>query len=64
MLTAGDGESDCDLTIEMFRRSFTALGIELLYSVAAKAHDIGEVSQDKKALESINGLLTIINKLD
>lgn len=63
MLTAGDGESDCDLTIEMFRRSFKALGIELIGSVAAKAYDIGEVSQDKNVLESINGLLTIINRL-
>ena len=63
MLTAGDGESDCDLTIEMFRRSFKALGIELIGSVAAKAYDIGEVNQDKNAMESINGLLTVINRL-
>lgn len=63
MLPAGHGESDCDLTIEMYRRSFTALSIELLCSVAANAYDIGEVSQDKNAMESINGLLTTINKL-
>lgn len=61
MLTAGDGESDCDLTIEMFRRSFKALGIELLGSVSAKAYDIGEVNRDKKALVSIAKLLTRIN---
>ncbi len=60
-LPAGDGESDCDLTIEMFRRSFKALGVELIASVTAKAYDIGEANNDKLAIASITNLLTSIN---
>lgn len=63
LLPAGDGESDCDLTIEIFRRSFKALGIELIDSVAAHAHDTGEADRDKKALASIAELVAKINGL-
>lgn len=63
LLPAGDGESDCDLTIEIFRRSFKALGIELIDSVAAHAHDTGEADSDKKALASIAELVAKINGL-
>jgi len=63
ILPAGDGESDCDLTIEMFSRSFKALGIELIGSVAAQAYDIGEASNDKNAMASIAGLVSQINEI-
>lgn len=61
LLPAGTGETDCDLTIEMFVRSFGALGVELIGSITAKAYDIGEASNDDKAYNLIEGLLTKIN---
>jgi len=63
LLPAGVGESDCDLTIEMFRRSFETLGVEFMGSVAAQAYDIGEVNNDKKALASLERLVTKLNSL-
>ena len=61
ILPAGTGEEDCDLTIEMFKRSFEALGVKLLGSITSEAYDIGESKKDKKALKSIAELLTRIN---
>ena len=37
LLPAGSGRTDCDLTEDMFRRIFAALGIEYLGAAAAKA---------------------------
>lgn len=63
LLPAGTGATDCDLTIEMFKRSFDALGVELIGIVAAEAYDIGEASNDKNAMASINELILTINGL-
>ena len=60
LLPAGTGEIDCDLTIEMFKRSFEALGVKLIGSVTSKAYDIGEASKDQTAIASINELLSQI----
>jgi len=62
LLPAGTGESDCDLTIEMFKRSFKALGIKYIGAVTAKAYDIGEVKNDKKAMALIAELSAQINR--
>jgi multimeric flavodoxin WrbA len=61
ILTAGSGESDCDLTIEMFKRSFLALGVEYIGSVTSEAYDIGESAKDELANTSIKQLLSQIN---
>lgn len=54
LLPAGTGEKDCDLSIEMFKRSFEALGIKYIGEVTAEAYDKGDVYKDKKVLENIN----------
>jgi multimeric flavodoxin WrbA len=56
LLPAGTGEKDCDLSIEMFKRSFEALGIKYIGVVTAEAYDKGDVYYDKKALENISHL--------
>ena len=61
LLPAGTGEIDCDLTIEMFKCSFEALGVELIDSITAEAYDIGEAYNDNKARASIDKLLIKIN---
>ena len=61
LLPAGAGHKDCDLTIELFRRSFEALEIELLGTVTAEAYDEGDVLKDKEAMESIKNLAENIN---
>ncbi len=63
LLPAGTGEGDCDLTIEMFKRSFKALGIEYIGAVTAKAYDVGEAEQDESAVASVDDLAGIINKI-
>lgn len=60
LLPAGTGESDCDLTIEMFKRSFKALGVELIGTVTSEAYDAGDSLNDKKALKEIEQLTKII----
>ena len=60
LLPAGSGEIDCDLTTEMFRRSFELLGVEFLGAVTAKAYDIGDIEKDSKALEAIKKFGRII----
>ncbi len=61
LLPARTGEPDCNLTIEMFMRSFEALGIKYIGAVTAKAYDIGEAGKDKNAIASINKLAAQIN---
>lgn len=63
LLPAGTGAEDCDLTIEMFKRSFEALGVNYLGTVTAKAYDIGEVNKDTNALANIDQLASVINAL-
>lgn len=63
LLPAGDGEKDCDLTIDMFRRIFKSLHIEYLDAVTAKAYDIGEVKKDDVAMAKAIDLATRINAL-
>jgi len=60
LLPAGIGGGDCDLTIEMFKRSFKHLGVEFLGAVTAKAYDMGDVNNDKQALQNIKQLATAI----
>jgi multimeric flavodoxin WrbA len=62
LLPAAEGAADCDLTIEMFKRIFNALGIEFLGEVTAKAFDIGEVLDDVAALRSIHELANKIEE--
>ena len=64
ILPAGTGEADCDLTIEMFKRTFDALGIEYLGAVTSKAYDIGDAEKDQKALNEIQYLAAKINADD
>lgn len=61
LLPAGTGASDCDLTIEMFKRSFEALGIKYIGAVISTAYDIGEAKNDKNAKNSIVELSAQIN---
>ena len=62
LLPAGTGEKDCDLCIEMFKRSFDALGIKFIGEVSAEAYDEGDVYNDKKALEKTGLLAMKISK--
>jgi len=64
ILPAGTGETDCDLTIEMFKRSFDALDLEYLGAVTSEAYDIGDAEKDQRAIEQIKQLASRINNLD
>lgn len=64
ILPAGTGEADCDLTIEMFKRTFNALEIEYLGAVTSKAYDIGDAEKDHKALNEIQQLVARINAIN
>lgn len=56
LLPAGDGEKDCDLTIEQFKRIFRTLGVEYLGAVTSCAYEIGDAENDEKLSEKINSL--------
>lgn len=56
LLPAGTGEQDTDLTIELFNRTFAALGIEPIGSVSAEAYDERDVYSDELAMEKIERL--------
>jgi len=62
LLPAGTGKKDCDLSIEMFKRSFEALGIKYIGEATALAYDKGDVYNDKKAIENIKFLATKISE--
>ena len=64
LLPAGSGAKDCDLTIEMFRRSFEALEIEFIGVVTAVAYDEGDVLKDAEAMEAIKVLAEQISKME
>lgn len=59
-LPAGSGAGDCDLTVEMFKRSFNALGVELIDVVTSESYDKGDALKDKVALSHIEILATAI----
>lgn len=61
LLPAGTGAPDCDLTIEMFKRSAKALKLKYISAVTAQAYDIGEVKKDDRAIDSISQLAVQIN---
>ena len=61
ILPAGTGAPDCDLTIEMYKRSFNALGVEFIGAVTSESYDIGDASIDKEASQNIEKLARIIN---
>lgn len=63
ILPAGNGEGDCDLTIEMFKRTFAALGIKYLGAVTSKAYDMGDAAKDKQSMELVKQLVNQINSL-
>jgi len=45
-----------DLTIEMFKRVFTALGIKFLGYVTSESYDIGDAKKDKHAISNLSDL--------
>jgi len=57
ILPAGTGASDCDLTIEMFKRSFKALGVEYVDAVTSESYDAGDAYNDNSALHHIKKLV-------
>lgn len=63
ILPAGSGANDCDLTIEMFKRTFVALEMEYLGAVTSKAYDMGDAKKDQNALNEIQHLAATINAL-
>jgi multimeric flavodoxin WrbA len=63
LLPAGTGVKDCDLTIEMFRRSFEALGVEFIGAVTAEAYDIGDVRNNNSAKNEMTALTDKLNRL-
>ncbi len=46
LLPVGSGPCDCDLTIEQFRRTFTALNMKFLGAVTATAFNVGGAEND------------------
>jgi len=61
LLSAGSGKGDCDLTAEMFKRTFNALKIQCLGIVMAECYDAGEVENNKTALKDLEKLAERIN---
>lgn len=63
LLPAGSGHGDCDLTTEMFKRSFDALGVHLKGVVTAKAYDEGDVLKDHKILANLKNIAKQISNI-
>lgn len=63
LLPAGTGAPDCDLTIEMFKRSIEALDMKYLGTVTAKAYDINEAMNDRNAKDLIATLSARIDMI-
>ena len=61
MLPAGSGPSDCELTIEQFRRTFTSLEMKFLGAVTATAFDIGDADNDIYLDNAIDQLIERIS---
>lgn len=47
---AAEGAAEADLTVEMFRRSFSFLGMDFAGCVMGKGYDRGDVARDERAL--------------
>lgn len=47
---AAEGAAEADLTVEMFRRSFSFLGMDFAGCVMGKGYDGGDVRNDERAL--------------
>lgn len=56
ILPAGSGAGDCDLTIEMFKRSFQALDVEFVGVVSSESYNVGDAENDLKAMDMIQKL--------
>ncbi len=57
LLTAGADIEDCDLTIEMFKRIFKALGIKYIDAIALSGGDEVVLGQDEKQHDQIRDLI-------
>ena len=53
ILPAGTGAPGCDLTIEMFKRSFSSMGVELIKSVTSEAYSMGDSNNDQIAKKKL-----------
>lgn len=60
LLPAGSGASDCDLTTEMFRRTFEALGIDFIGTAPAVAYDAGDAVKDPETSAAVQALAAAI----
>ena len=58
VLPAASGPSDCDLTIEMFKRTFNSLGIEYIDAFQAEAYDINDVKENTVLHNKIQEVIT------
>jgi len=56
IMPASAGEEDSDLTIEMFKRMSKALEMDFIGAVTSKAFEVGESSDDSKAMKEIEKL--------
>lgn len=63
VMPAGVGSGDCDLTIDMFKRIFKALGINFMGSVTSEAFDIGDSENDQDAKSQVRILLEQLNSM-
>lgn len=61
LLPAGSGHGDCDLTTEMFKRSFEALGVHLKGVVTAEAYDEGDVLNDQLVVSELKNVASQIS---
>lgn len=64
LLPAGSGPADCDLTIEQFRRTFMALGINFLGAVTTTAFDVGDAIKDIYLQGSVKQLVERIEEVN
>lgn len=62
MMSAGSGKEDCDLTGEMFKRIFDALGITMHGVVITKSYDVGDAQNDAAAVENMKLVIERIKK--
>ncbi len=60
LMAAGSGTKDCDLTLEMFRRMCAALGMDFVGSADSESFDIGDATQDNKAIRQMDELAKAI----
>ncbi len=60
ILSAGSGATDCDLTVEMFKRVFASLDVDYVDAVTVKAYDVGDAIKDES---NRNRILTLSEKI-